>query len=196
MAAGKNTVSSLLEEEAGWLSVDFDDLVHNAIERVTPQIFDAFSADAERAGIVLLKDDGSLDRRALGSLIFNNADMLARQEQIVYPEVNRLTNELISSNTGRNIILNATVLYKIPGLMKRCRAVLYVTAPYLKRLFRTKARDNMPCRQIAERFHTQKNLYKNYVKTGISVIKINNSGSLPALRRKTGRAIKEIIKNT
>jgi dephospho-CoA kinase len=195
MAAGKNTVSSLLEK-SGWVSVDADELVHEAIGHVTQQILDAFSPAAEKAGITLIKENGMLDRRALGTLVFNDQVLLAKQESIVYPEVNRLTDEFIVSHTGSSIILNATVLYKIPCLMKKCSAVLYVTAPYLKRFFRAKVRDRMPCRQITSRFHSQRDLYRNYVKTGIPVVRINNAGSLSALQRKTEIIIKQIVKNT
>ena len=195
MAAGKNAVASVLKE-SGWLSVDADDLVHEAVGHTTPQILAAFSPAAEKAGVMLVKDDGSLDRRALGSLIFGDTELLAKQESIVYPEVNRLTEEFIGANAGRNIALNATVLYKIPCLMEKCSAVLYVTAPYLKRFFRAKARDGLPCRQIAARFRSQRELYPNYVKTGIPVMLIHNTGSLPALRRKTETVIKQIVKNT
>lgn len=195
MAAGKNAVASVLEE-SGWLSVDADDLVHEAVERMTPQILAAFSPSAEKAGIQLAKGDGSLDRRALGSLIFGDAELLAKQESIVYPEVNRLTEEFIRINAGRDIALNATVLYKTPCLMEKCSAVLYVTAPYLKRFLRAKVRDGLPCRQIAARFRSQRELYRNYVKTGIPVMLIHNTGSLSALRKRTETVIKQVVKNT
>jgi len=195
MAAGKNTVASLLEK-AGWVSVDADKLVHEAIAHVTPQILAAFSPAAEKAGISLVNEDGSLNRRSLGALIFTDTALLSKQESIVYPEVNRLTDEFIASNTGRNIIINATVLYKIPVLMKKCSVVLYVTAPYLKRFFRAKTRDRLPCRQIVIRFHSQRELYRNYTKTGIPVMKINNTGSFSALQKKTDIIIKQIAKNT
>ena len=195
MAAGKNTVASLLVK-SGWVSVDADELVHKAIAYVTPQILAVFSPAAKKAGIPLVKEDGSLDRRSLGSLIFNDAALLSKQESIVYPEVNRLVDEFILSNTGRNIIINAAVLYKIPSLMKKCSIVLYVTAPYLKRLFRAKTRDCLPYRQIVTRFHSQRKLYRNYKKTGVPVIKINNTGSRSALLRKTDIILKQIVKNT
>ena len=195
MAAGKNTVTGFLGE-SGWKSVDADELVHDAVGHVAPQILAAFSGEAERAGITLLHNDGTLDRRALGSLIFGSPVLLARQESIVYPEVNRMTDLFISSCGADSVIINATVLYKIPCLMAKCSAVLYVTAPWFVRFFRAKMRDGLPLRQICARFRSQRNLYRSYAATGIPVIRIRNTCSRSALRRKTARAASQIAKNT
>ena len=195
MAAGKNAVSSILTD-AGWAAVDADELAHEAIEHKTAEIIGAFSKEAEKAGVTLTNTDGSLDRRALGSILFTDASLLARQEAIVYPEVNRLSEAFIASHPQKNVILNATVLYKIPGLMSKCSAVVYVTAPYLLRLVRAKKRDGMTWRQLFSRFRSQKDLYRLYKETGVPVITIRNTGSFSKLRHKTEEAVKQITKNT
>jgi dephospho-CoA kinase len=195
MAAGKNAVSSILTD-AGWAAVDADELAHEAIEQKTAEIIAAFSQEAEKAGVTLTKADGSLDRRALGSILFTDTSLLARQESIVYPEVNRLSDAFIASHAGKNVILNATVLYKIPDLMAKCSAVFYVTAPCLLRLIRARKRDGITWRQIFSRFRSQRNLCKLYKETGVPVITIRNTGNFSKLRHKTEDAVKQITKNT
>ena len=195
MAAGKNAVSSILTDD-GWEAVDADELVHEAIRQKTAEIIAAFSKEAEKAGVTLTKADGTLDRRALGSILFADAALLARQESIVYPEVNRLSDAFIASHAGKNVILNATVLYKIPDLMAKCSAVFYVTAPYLLRLIRAKKRDGMTWRQLFSRFRSQRELYRLYTETGIPVITIRNTGDFSKLRHETEAAVKQITKNT
>lgn len=195
MAAGKNAVSSILSD-AGWAAVDADELAHEAIEHKTAEIIAAFSKEAEEAGVTLTKADGSLDRRALGSILFTDAALLARQESIVYPEINRLSDAFITSHAGKNVILNATVLYKIPDLMAKCSAVFYVTAPYLVRLIRAKKRDDMSWLQLFQRFRSQRELYRLYTETGIPVITIRNTGNFSKLRHETEDAVKQITKNT
>lgn len=173
MAAGKNYICSLLEDE-GCVSIDLDKTVHQAIELCTGQIICAFEKEAEAKGIKLTNSDGTLNRRALGQLIFPEPELLARQESIVYPKTVELVKNFIAENKGKSIILNATVLYKTPELMELCDAVYFVRANFFKRLFRARRRDHLPFCQILRRFSTQKDLLKKYQQTGKQVFIINN----------------------
>ena len=173
MAAGKNYICSQYEHQ-GWLSVDADKLAHQAIKQNEDVIFAAFSDDAEKKGITLKNADGSLNRRNLGALIFNSPELLKRQEQIVYPAITKLTKDFINSNSEKNIIINATVLYKTPELLKLCEKIIFVTAPSLIRFVRAKRRDHMKTTQILQRFITQKNLLSEYTGFGIPVEIVRN----------------------
>lgn len=184
MAAGKNAVAKIFEER-GWASVDFDALVHQAIENVRDKIVAAFSGEAQKRGVAIVNDDGTINRRAIGSLVFSDKALLAKQEAIVYPETERLAKEFIDSHAGKNIILNATVLYKTRELMEMCQAIVFVTAPLFVRLFRAKKRDGMTLAAILRRFRSQRGLYANYKKTGLPIFKINNASSPAALKTKT-----------
>ena len=170
MAAGKNYICSKYERQ-GWLSIDADTLVHTAIKQNEDVIFSTFSDDAEKKGINLKNADGSLNRRNLGALIFNDPRLLNKQEQIVYPAVTFLTKDFIRENPGRDIIINATVLYKTPELLKLCEKIVFVTAPSL---IRAKKRDHMKTRQILQRFKTQKNLLSEYTSFGIQIEIVKN----------------------
>lgn len=168
MAAGKNYICSQYEKQ-GWLSIDADKTVHKAIEIATPAIIEAFSEDAKKANLKLSNEDGSLNRRNLGALIFPNPDLLAKQERIVYPIIIEETKKIISQNSGKNIILNATVLYKTPELLNLCEKIIFVTAPFSVRFLRARRRDKMPFRQILQRFKSQKDLLQKYQACGIPV---------------------------
>ncbi|MBQ4379266.1 MAG: dephospho-CoA kinase [Treponema sp.] len=161
MAAGKNYVSSLFEEQ-GFVSLDLDLVAHEAILLCTPEILAVFGDEAKKRGIVLLNADGTLNRRALGQIVFSDKNLLARQEAIVYPKIIELTEKFIGENSGKSIILNATVLYKTPELLKKCEKIYFVKANLLKRLVRAKKRDRMPARHILARFRNQKNLFDEY----------------------------------
>lgn len=173
MAAGKNHVCAMLEQ-LGAVSTDLDKTAHIAIEESTQKILDAFQKDAADAGITLKNEDGSLNRRALGKLIFSDAALLKKQESIVYPKIIELTKKFIEDNEGKTVILNATVLHKTPELMALCSKIIFVSAPYLKRLFRAKKRDGMPLNQLAARFSSQKNLLQEYKNTGKPIIIVKN----------------------
>ena len=163
MAAGKNYVCSLFEKE-GFVSLDLDKTAHEAISLCTPQILSAFGDEANARGISLLNEDVSLNRRALGRIVFSSPELLAKQEGIVYPKIIELTNQYIVENSGKSVILNATVLFKTPELLAKCEKILFVKANPLKRLLRAKKRDNLPLRQILARFKSQKNLFSEYKK--------------------------------
>lgn len=174
MAAGKNYIASQLTAEEDCTSIDLDQTVHTVIEQCTDEIFNTFKDSAQTAGISLTNQDGTLDRRALGKLLFSNPELLAKQEQIVYPKVITLTKEFIEENIGKTILINATVLFKTPELMELCDQIYFVTAPCLKRLIRAKKRDKMPLIQIIKRFNSQKHLLAAYKSTGKPVILIKN----------------------
>lgn len=182
MASGKNFISSLLESK-GFASVDFDKLGHIAIKNSTNRILSEFEPFAESQNISLCLEDGNLNRRALGELLFKNPELLKKQEQIVYPEITALAKAFIEEHKNQNIIFNATVLYKIPELLQLCTKIVYVTAPFLTRLKRAKKRDGIKISNLIQRFKTQKNLFYEYKKTGIPIILIKNSGSQTKLEK-------------
>lgn len=207
MASGKNYICSLLEKKLSpnerFVSVDADILVHKAIETASSDILNAFSEEAKLAGIELQTPDGSLNRRAIGRLVFPRPDLLKKQEEIVYPIVIKLTREFVENvrkeNPNAKILINATVAYKTPEILKMCGLILFVTAPFFTRLKRAKRRDSnqenpLATRQILQRFWSQRTLFSEYKKTGIPIKKIRNSGReekilnrLEKLFRKSGK---------
>lgn len=85
IAAGKNFVCSILEER-GFFCLDADQEIHKIIGEKQAEILSRFSQSAASRGINLRAADGSLDRRALGKLLFKDNALLAEQEKILYPE--------------------------------------------------------------------------------------------------------------
>lgn len=171
MASGKNYVCSILEK-LGWSCVDADLLVHQAINQSTEKIIAEFSDEATRNNITITNTDGTINRKALGQLLFKNPDLLKKQENIVYPVIIKMIEDFIS--THEKTAINATVLYKTPELLSKCELILYVQAPFIKRFFRVKKRDKLPSKQIFRRFSAQKNILSAYKKAGIQIIVINN----------------------
>lgn len=97
IAAGKNFVCSILEER-GFFCLDADQEIHKIIGDKQAEIFSRFSQIAASRGINLRAADGSLDRRALGKLLFKDSALLAEQEKILYPEFVARTQKLIDAN--------------------------------------------------------------------------------------------------
>lgn len=171
MAAGKNYICNQLKEE-GWAAVDADLLVHDAIELAKDHILETFGPLAKEQNLQIQNQDGSINRKALGQLLFSKPELLKTQESIVYPIITKKIEDFIS--THEKTIINATVLYKTPELLARCEKIIFVTAPFFTRLKRARRRDHLSLKQILRRFHAQRNLLKEYQKTNIPVEIINN----------------------
>ena len=177
MAAGKNYIASKFVDSEitvdgsnnlPWVSIDLDKVVHSAMEvpDVVARIQEAFGEIALTLGVELVCKNGAVNRRSLGKVVFSDPALLKKQEDIVYPFVIKATKDFVEKHKDKNIIINATVLYKTPELLDMCSKVLFVKAPFIKRLIRARRRDKMPFRQIISRFKAQSSLEEQYRRTG------------------------------
>ena len=197
IAAGKNFVCSILEER-GFFCLDADQEIHKIIGDKQAEILSRFSQSAASRGINLRAADGSLDRRALGKLLFKDSALLAEQEKILYPEFIARVQALIDAQncaqaqeggaTGieskpkiaRGLAINAALLYKTPSLLRQCKKIIYVDAPLLVRAWRIRRRDRLPLSQIIRRIKSQKGLMQEYKRFaadyGIEMVRVWNWG--------------------
>ena len=190
MAAGKNAVSALLEEK-GFLCIDADICVHDIVDKQKDKILARFGDIAAERGVEICNPDGKINRRALGSIVFSDPELLKAQEAIIHPAVEAELNAFVDENPDKNIVLNATVLYKTQ-VIERCDAVIFVTAPLIKRFFRVKSRDSMPTMQILSRFYSQREIFAKYKKIKTDIYRVRNSGSLDILRKKLDSVLRVI----
>ncbi len=192
MAAGKNAASSILEKK-GFSSIDCDAVVHQILSEkdFVLRVVNEFESEAREKKISLLKNDGTLDRRALGEVVFSDKKLLERQESLVFPEVENRVRDFVCAQ--KNAVINATVLWKIPALVRDCNAVLFVDAPILLRFFRVKKRDSLPVLQIVRRFLSQKNLFSKYRLLNADTYIVKNTGDFRALELKIDEILGRIL---
>lgn len=88
IAAGKSTASQRFAE-LGAVVIDADLLAREAVAAGSPGL----ARVAEEFGPEVLTEDGSLDRQALGAVVFGDDDARERLNGIVHPEVRRLSAE-------------------------------------------------------------------------------------------------------
>lgn len=100
IAAGKNFYCSKLQEQ-GFFCLDADAEIHKIIQEKQNEILSQFEEAAASAGVSLRAADGSLDRRALGRLLFKRPELLDHQERIVYPEFEARVQKLIDAENER-----------------------------------------------------------------------------------------------
>lgn len=171
MASGKNYVCSLLEK-FGYSSVDADILVHQAIDKSKNKILETFSESAGKENILILDQNGNINRRSLGKLLFTHPELLAKQEAIVYPIITQMIDDFIQEH--KKTIINATVAYKSPQIMEKSNLIIFVQSNCIKRFLRARKRDKLPPSQIIKRFNSQKKLIKNFTKADKEIIIIKN----------------------
>ncbi|MDR3284325.1 MAG: dephospho-CoA kinase [Treponema sp.] len=188
IAAGKNAACAILEQK-GFVSLDADSLTHRIIEEKQSQILDSFLPIAAGQGVRLRNADGTIDRKALGKILFADPEALKKQETIVHPEVNRLFEEFITSHTDCPMALNATLLYKIP-VLARCQVVLYIDAPWVWRFFRVKRRNHLKSAEIFARFRSQSHIYTQYCAKNADIYRVRNIGNLGSLEKKIDRFLR------
>ena len=115
IAAGKSVATARLAE-LGALVVDHDQLAREAVAPGSvglAEIVAAFGAD-------ILAPDGSLDRPALGALVFADAAARSRLNDIVHPEVRRLSAEREARAAAADPA--AVVVHDIPLLVETGQA--------------------------------------------------------------------------
>lgn len=187
MAAGKNAAASILEQR-GYACIDADLAGHRAVENAREKIFERFAGEAKKNGIVLKNQDGSVNRRALGEVVFSSPQLLRELESIVYPETERIIREFIEEKQKDSsipgVVINAAVLYKTPDILSQVQFIIYVDAPLIMRYFRVRKRDGMSCKKILDRFASQRDLFAKYQNSNADIQRVWNTGSRQRLEKK------------
>jgi dephospho-CoA kinase len=142
IAAGKSVAAARLAER-GAVLIDYDVLSREAVAPGSPGL----AAVAEEFGSGVLAPDGSLDRPALGAVVFADDDARARLNALVHPVVRRLAAEREAAAVAADPA--AVVVHDVPLLVETGRAggfdlVVVVHTPAatrLDRLVRTRGLD-------------------------------------------------------
>ena len=111
IASGKSVVGHRLSE-LGAVHVDADVLAREVVEPGTPGL----AAIAAEFGPNVIAADGSLDRPALGAIIFSDPEKRAALNAITHPAVWRRAKELFDAAEAADP--NAVVVYDVPLLVE------------------------------------------------------------------------------
>jgi dephospho-CoA kinase len=122
IAVGKSTVLELLRAW-GARTIDADQVAHEVM--ATPAVRDAI---AQAFGPGVLDAQGSIDRGALGRIVFRDPAALARLEAIVHPAVGQVIDATIEQAAEPVIVIEAIKLIEA-GLYRGYDALWVVTAP-------------------------------------------------------------------
>lgn len=174
IACGKSTVLRQLAE-LGAHTIDADKQIHEILRKDGP----AYEPVLAEFGGGILGEDGEIDRRALGRIVFSDPVKLRRLEQIEHPIVRRVIDEKIRDAKEDVVVLDAIKLIE-SGWADKCDAVWVVTCTreqQVDRLMRTRGYS----REEAEMRVDAQSPQETKVARGDLVI--DNSGSFDRLRK-------------
>jgi dephospho-CoA kinase len=174
--AGKDAVARSFSAR-GYTVIDVDAVGHAVLQEKADEVVSAFGPGIRR-------DDGSIDRRALGRIVFSDPRALARHEAIMHPAMAERVRAMVRSTPG-NLLINAAVLYKL-GLDRVCDAVVCVTAPLPLRVIRAVRRDRVSAWQALRRILSQRGLCPKSHGRAVDTHSVRNAGSLRRLERDLG----------
>lgn len=155
--AGKSTVCVLLRQQnfGGCLRfIDADMISRQVAEPYTPCLRKLVSVFGEE----ILRQDGSLDRRRLGSMVFGNPERVKRLNQTILPfiveEICRRIDAYALEAGVRGIVLDAPTLFE-SGADRLCDRTASVLAPREDRVARICSRDTITPEEAGKRLDSQ-----------------------------------------
>ncbi len=187
IACGKTTVGKMLLELGAERYIDADAVVHRLYlsgQPVAVQVAEAF-------GPRVLSSGGSVDRKALGEMVFRDADAMRRLEAIVHPAVGRvIASELAAVSPGGVAIIDAVKLLE-GGSGALCQSKWMVICTEEQELARLIARSGLSPDEARARLRAQPP-----VQSRLRLVDevIDNSGSLEETRRQVEAAYAHFLK--
>ncbi|MCL4827212.1 MAG: dephospho-CoA kinase [Caldilinea sp.] len=175
IATGKSTVLAWLAGR-GAAVIDADQLAHQAIAVGGP----AYAAVIEAFGPSIVADDGSIDRKRLGTIVFADPTQLARLEGLIHPAVFELAQSILATVTAPVVVIEAIKLLESGRLLRLCDEVWVVTADEATQLRRLMQERGMSEAEARSRMAAQSPQAEK-IKRATRVI--DNSGGLDELHR-------------
>ena len=151
IGCGKSTISAALASRGGVI-VDADRLSHQASGRGSTLV----EAIGQRFGPAVIAADGSLDRPALGRIVFSDPAALRALEAIVQPAVRVLIERAVESADSASapfVVVEAIKLVEA-GYAAQCDEVWLVTCTLEEQRLRL-ARRGYPADEIERRIAAQ-----------------------------------------
>lgn len=187
IACGKTAVGHMLLELGAKRYVDADAVVHKLYQ--SGQVIAVKVAEAFGPSVVAA--NGDIDRRALGAIVFQDAEAMSRLEEIVHPAVSQaMANELAQVSTTGIVIIDAVKLLE-GGSGKFCQSKWIVICPQELEYERLVARNDFSPEEAWIRIKAQPS-----VEARLPLVDevIDNSGSLDETHRQVEAAYKRFCK--
>ena len=153
VATGKTTVAKMFQR-CGAVVIDADALARQVVKPGKP----AWREIVTTFGKGILNPDRTIDRHALGTIVFHNKTNLRLLEQILHPRVAReqarLTRQAARKDPRAVVIYDVPLLFEA-GIDKRVDKIIVVTADREAQIARLKKRNGLARAEAVRRIRSQ-----------------------------------------
>lgn len=174
IATGKSTVVGILRE-LGAHHIDADLVYRDLVAPGQPLL----ARLGEHFGDAIIDGDGSLDRKALGAIVFNDPHRLRELDELTHPAVIEETDRRAGAIREGVIVMDAVKLVE-SGHAEVCDEVWLVTAPEEMQMRRVMKRNGVDADEARRRVAAQPPLEPKMERADVV---IDNSGTLAELRQ-------------
>jgi dephospho-CoA kinase len=179
IASGKSTVGKLFRE-LGATVVDADEVAREVVERGSEGLAEIVAA----FGNDVLAPDGTMDRKKVGAIVFDDAAARKKLESITHPRILARSMQLMAAAAARNeaLALYGAALLVENGSYKMMQALVVVAASEATQIARISSRDAIDEAGARARMAAQMPLEK---KIAVADFVIWNDGDRAALEART-----------
>ena len=169
VATGKSTVAKMFKK-CGAIVIDADELAREVVQPGKP----AWREIVRTFGRRILNLDRTIDRHALGAIVFHDKKKLRHLERIIHPRVAReqirLTKQAAKNDPKAVVIYDVPLLFEA-GIDKRVDKTVVVAATRETQIMRLKNRNGLTRAEALRRIRSQmplamKRLRADYVLDG------------------------------
>lgn len=187
LGSGKSTVGDILESY-GVAVIDSDKIVHELLRQPGP----IREAVLKRFGGTIANTDGTINRQALGKIVFSDPAARKDLESIVHPAVRAVSQSCIAEHAGESVIALLIPLLFEAGMQDMFDQIWCVDTAYDQLLERLQKRSNLSKEEIDRRAGAQ---LPQKQKNALSHAVIDNSGTIEQTRAQVAKLL-EGFENT
>lgn len=177
IGCGKSSLSKIFSDNN--IDIVDADIIARQIyddEKLLKKVYDTFGTDIKNK-------DGSLNRKALGRIVFNDDEKLIQLNKLTHPVIRQnVTNEIeeYKKQNKKIVVLDAALLIE-SDYLNFVDKLLVITCDEDIQIKRIKKRDNCSTEEALSRIKSQMS-QKNKVKYADYII--DNSGTIDELKKK------------
>ena len=186
IASGKSTISNIFKE-VGWPVIDAD---QTARQVVMPGSL-GLAQIVSRFGSQVLQPDGTLDRAALGSMVFDDPQNLSDLDQIEHPLIMAAIDKQLAGFKKQGlpvVVLDVPLLFET-RMDQECDLTVLAVVDRKTQLERLMKRDHCSKDAALKRINAQMPLEEKMRRADVT---IDNNGSLSQTRLQVAKLVKRV----
>lgn len=183
--SGKSTVTQILEKELKAKSINADEVV----KQMQTQSSKYFEKIVELFGKEIIQENGSLNRKRLAQIIFQDKAQKEKLDKLTYTYVVKEIKKQVNNTQGDYVIIDAPLLIE-SKLNEICNAVIAVISNKEEQITRICNRDNIEKNDAKLRIEAQKD--NEFYKKNADYVVENNGGNYNELMGRIRKLMQEL----